>query len=73
MQPIDVIEGDPSTLANFGSDLVCSVRFGAEASVPIPRIETDLTLTGEVIGGTVINASDTALDDVSLGYSTSFR
>ena len=73
VQPIDVIEGDPSTLRNFGVGFGVQRSFRAEASVPIPRIETDLTLTGEVIGGTVTNASDTALDDVSLVYGTSFQ
>ncbi|HYI23107.1 MAG TPA: hypothetical protein VEX62_10770 [Candidatus Limnocylindrales bacterium] len=72
-QPMDVIEGDPSTLRNFGVGFGVQRSFRAEASVATPRIETDLTLTNEVAEGTVTNASDTALDHVSVIYGTSFQ
>lgn len=67
-QPIDVLFGDPASLRDYEVGFGVLRGFRAEASVPTPRMEADLRLTGDRLQGTLTNASDVPLDHVSIVY-----
>jgi hypothetical protein len=69
-QPIDVLHGEPATVRNFGVGFGALRAFHAEAAVSTPRVEADLTLSQGNLEGTITNASDGPLTDVSVVYGS---
>jgi hypothetical protein len=67
-EPLDVEQGDPAVVRNFTVAFGTLRAFRAQASVSTPRIDTDLALVGDTLRGTVTNATDVALQEVSLVY-----
>ena len=67
-EPLDVYQGDPATIRNFGIGFGSIRSFRAEASVATPLIATDLTLVDDALSGSVTNTSDQTLAEVALVY-----
>jgi hypothetical protein len=67
-RPLDVLLGETATLRGYSVGFGVLRGFQAEAAVPTPRVEADLRLVGEVLEGTVTNASDAALAHVSIVF-----
>ncbi|MEP7157816.1 MAG: hypothetical protein ABI797_00160 [Chloroflexota bacterium] len=72
-QPVDVLLGDPATLRGYGVGFGVLRAFRAESALATPRVEADLRLVGDRLEGTVTNASDAALEQVSVVFGSSFQ
>lgn len=72
-QPVDVLLGDPSTLRDYNVGFGSLRAFRAQASLEAPRVDADLHLGEGRIEGSVINASDKTLEQVTVVYGTSFQ
>jgi hypothetical protein len=71
--PIDVLEGDPALLRGFGVGFGSLRPFRAQTLMATPRVDADLTLTGDRVEGTIVNMSAKGLEDVSVVYGTAVQ
>jgi hypothetical protein len=67
-RPLDVLLGETATLRGYSVGFGVLRGFQAEAAVSTPRVDADLRLVGEVLEGTVTNASDAALAQVGVVF-----
>ncbi len=67
-RPLDVLLGDPATLRGYAVGFGAQRAFRAQTSVSTPRVEAELRLVGDLLEGTVTNAADVSLEDVSLVF-----
>lgn len=67
-RPVDVVLGDPSTVRGYSVGFGTLRGFRAQARVPAPMIETDLRRAGDLLEGTITNASLQSLAGVAVVY-----
>jgi ABC-2 type transport system ATP-binding protein len=72
-RPLDVLHGDPSTVHALEIGHGGVRAFAAQASVSVPRLEAELVLNGDRLGGTVRNLSDVRLEHVAVVYGRGVR
>jgi hypothetical protein len=72
-RPIDVLLGDPATLRDYSVGFGAVRTFRAHAAVDSPRVDADLTVSGDTISGSLTNASGLALDHVALVFGNSVQ
>lgn len=70
-RPLDVLLGQPIRLRDYGVAFGALRAFRAHAMVPTPRVETDLRLDGQLLTGTITNASAVTLSQVAVVYDGS--
>jgi len=70
---LDVLLGDPARLRGFQVGFGELRGFRAEAAVATPNLEADLQITADRLKGSLTNASDVALDHVSVVYGDGFQ
>jgi hypothetical protein len=69
-RPLDVLQGDTATVRSYGVSHGALRSFRAQAAVSTPRIDSELRLNGQLVEGSVSNASGEVLEDVSLVVGT---
>ena len=71
-RPLDVLQGDPAILRQYGVGFGAQRAFRGQALTATPRVEADLLLVDNRLQGTLTNASAMPLDDVSLIYGDAY-
>jgi len=69
--PLDVLLGDPATVRGYAVGFGVLRGFRAETALPVPGIESALSLRDGRLQGTVTNTSDEALEDAAVVYGGS--
>ena len=69
--PLDILLGDPAQVRGYAIGYGVLRGFRAESALPVPEIESDLTLTSGRLQGNVTNASDETIEDAAVVYGGS--
>jgi hypothetical protein len=69
--PLDILLGDPAQVRGYAIVYVVLRGFRAESALPVPKVESDLTLTDGRLQGNVTNASDATIEDAAVVYGGS--
>jgi hypothetical protein len=69
--PLDILLGDPAQVRGYTVAFGALRGFRAETALPVPRIESELTLSEGRLQGSVTNSSEAPFEDVAVIYGGS--